>query len=210
MKKFLFFLTFLSFSISIYLSLVHSPAEEKMGELIRIVYIHIPFAWYSFISLTITLIYSILYLLKRDDKFDKIAATGAEIGFLFLTLTILTGSLWAKSVWGTFWVWEPRLTTTLILWFLYFTYLILRNFIETPDKRARISSVLGIIFYVDIPIIYFSVYLWRSVHPLIFTPGKIGIEMPMRIALFANLISFLFLFLIIFDLRYKIYLKEEI
>ena len=180
-----------------------------MGEFVRILYIHVPFAWYSFVSFTITFIFSILYILKREERFDKIAATGAEIGLLFITITIFTGSLWAKSVWGTFWVWEPRLTTTLILWFLYLSYILLRNFIETADKRARISSVLGIIFYMDIPILYFSVYLWRSVHPLVFTPERIAIEIPMQIALFSNLLSFLFLFLMIFDLRYKIYLKEK-
>ncbi|MEO0240851.1 MAG: cytochrome c biogenesis protein [candidate division WOR-3 bacterium] len=211
MKKYLIsILAFISFSISLYFSLINSPPEEKMGELIRILYIHVPFAWYSFVSFTITFICSILYFLKREDRFDKLGASGAEIGFIFITIAILTGSLWAKSVWGVFWVWEPRLTTTLILWFLYLSYLLLRKFIEIPDKRARISGVLGIIFYVDIPIIYFSVYLWRSVHPLIFKLGKIGIETPMQIALFSNLVSFLFLFLLIFDLRYKIYLKEKI
>jgi heme exporter protein C len=208
-RKYLFFiLSFLSFSISLYFSLIFSPTEEKMGELVRILYIHIPFAWYGFVSFTITFIASILYLLKREYKFDKIGATGAEIGFVFITITILTGSIWAKGVWGTFWVWEPRLTTTLILWFLYLSYLLLRNFVETPDKRARLSSVLGIIFYFDIPLVYFSVYLWRSVHPLIFKPSQIGIETPMRIALFLSLIPFLFIFLLIFELRYKIYLRE--
>lgn len=211
MKKYLLpFIAFISFSVSLYLSLIYSPPEEKMGDLIRIFYIHVPFTWYSFVSFTITFIFSILYFLKRNEKFDKIAATGAEIGFVFITIGILTGSLWAKSIWGSFWIWEPRLTTTLILWFLYLSYILLRSFIEIPDKRARISGVLGIVFYVDIPIIYFSVYLWRSVHPLVFKPGYIGIEVPMQIALFSNLISFLFLFLLIFDLRYKIHLKEKI
>ena len=210
MKKYIFFiLAILTLIISLYFSLIYSPPEEKMGELVRILYIHIPFAWYGFFSFTITFISSILYLLKREYKFDKIGAVGTEIGFVFITITILTGSIWAKGVWGVFWVWEPRLTTTLILWFLYLSYLLLRNFVETPDKRARLSSVLGIIFYFDIPLVYFSVYLWRSVHPLIFKPYQIGIEAPMKVALFLSLIPFLFIFLLIFELRYKIYLKEE-
>jgi|Deesub1362B_J571_1020462.scaffolds.fasta_scaffold00021_23 heme exporter protein C len=210
MKKYILaVLAFLTLIFSFYLSLIYSPPEQKMGELVRILYIHLPLAWYSLISFTITFIYSIAYLIKREDKFDKMAATGAEVGFVFITLTLLTGSVWAKGAWGVFWVWEPRLTTTLILWFLYLSYILLRTFIETPDKRARISAVLGIIFYFDIPLLYFSVHLWRSVHPVIFKGSQIGLESAMRFALFSNLVPFLFIFWLIFELRYKIYLKEK-
>lgn len=210
MKKYILAgFAFLSLIFSFYLSFIYSPPEEKMGDLVRILYIHLPLAWYSLISFSITFVSSILYLLRRDEKFDKIAVTGVEIGFLFITLTLLTGSVWAKGVWGVFWVWEPRLTTSLILWFLYLSYLLLRNFIETPDKRARISSVLGILFYFDVPLLYFSVYLWRSVHPVIFKGSKIGLEPSMKIALFSNLIPFFFIFWLIFELRYKIYLRER-
>ncbi len=191
-----------------YLSLLATPAERKMGELVRIMYIHVPQAWISFVSFTLVFIFSVIYLFKRDLKWDILAETSGEVGLLFIILTLITGMLWAKSVWGHFWVWDPRLTTTLILFFLYTAYMIFREFIETPDKRARFSSVLGIIIYVDVPLVYFSVKLWRSVHPSAFKPGDVLITASMRLALFLNVLPYIFLFILIFLLRYKLAKRE--
>lgn len=191
-----------------YLSLLKTPPERKMGDLVRIMYIHVPLAWISFLSFTLVFIFSILYLLKRDLKWDTLSETSGEIGLLFTILTLITGMLWAKAVWGHFWVWDPRLTTTLILFFLYTAYMIMRGFVETYDKRARFSSVLGIIIYVDVPLVYFSVKLWRSVHPSAFTPGDVLITSSMRYALFLNVLPYIFLFILIFLLRYKLAKRE--
>ncbi|MEN3044073.1 MAG: cytochrome c biogenesis protein CcsA [Candidatus Hydrothermales bacterium] len=190
--------------IIFYFSLFVTPPERNMGDLVRIMYIHVPLAWVSMISFTLVFLFSILYLFKKDLKLDIYSESAAEIGVLYNFLTLITGMLWAKAVWGHYWVWDPRLTTTLILFFLYSSYLLLRRFIETPDKRARFSSVLGVIIYVDVPFVYFSVKLWRSVHPSPFTPGDVLITPSMRIALFLSFIPYLFLFLFLFLLRYKI------
>ncbi|MEO0295665.1 MAG: cytochrome c biogenesis protein [candidate division WOR-3 bacterium] len=202
------FLALLTGFFTFYLSLLATPAERKMGDLVRIMYIHVPQAWISFLCFTLVFIFSILYLIKRELKWDILAETSGEIGVLFIILTLITGMLWAKSVWGHFWVWDPRLTTTLILFFLYTAYMIFRGFIETPDKRARFASVLGIIIYIDVPLVYFSVKLWRSVHPSAFTPGDVLITSSMRYALFLNVIPYVFLFILIFLLRYKIAKRE--
>ncbi|MEN3045982.1 MAG: cytochrome c biogenesis protein [Candidatus Hydrothermales bacterium] len=190
--------------IIFYFSLLVTPPERKMGDLVRIMYIHVPVAWVSLLSFTLVFVFSILYIFKRDLIWDIYSESAAEIGVLFNFLTLVTGMLWAKAVWGYYWVWDPRLTTTLILFFLYSSYLLLRGFIDTPDKRARFSSVLGIIIYVDVLFVYFSVRLWRSVHPSPFAPGDVFITSSMKYALFLSFIPYLIFFLLLFLLRYKI------
>jgi len=208
-KEYIFaLLAFLTGVYAFYLSLIATPAERKMGDLVRIMYIHVPQAWLSMISFTLVFIFSVLYLFKRDLKWDKLAESSAEIGILFVILALLTGMLWAKSVWGYFWVWDPRLTTTLLLFFLYAGYMILRGFIETPDKRARFSAVLGIIIFIDVPLVYLSTKLWRSVHPSALRPGDVLITSSMKFALFLNVIPYLFFFILLFILRYRIAKKE--
>jgi|Deesub1362A_J573_1020465.scaffolds.fasta_scaffold04605_3 heme exporter protein C len=208
-KEFLFIaISFLTGIVVFYIALIVSPPEKQMGDFVRIMYIHVPQAWLSMISFTLVFIYSIMYLIKKELKWDLLAETAGEIGLLFIILALLTGMMWAKAVWGHFWVWDPRLTTTLILFFLYAGYIILRNFIETPDKRARFAAVLGILIYVDVPIVYFSVKLWRSVHPTPGKPGDVLITPLMKTALFINVIPYIFLFILIFMLRYKIAQRE--
>ena len=201
-------LAFLTGIYTFYLGLIATPAERKMGDLVRIMYIHVPQAWLAMISFTLVFIFSIIYLVKKDLKWDKLAETSGELGVLFITLALLTGMMWAKSVWGHFWVWDPRLTTTLLLFFLYTGYMILRGFIETPDKKARFAAVLGIIIFIDVPLVYFSVKLWRSVHPSAFRPGDVLITSSMKSALFLNVIPYIFFFIVLFLLRYKIAKKE--
>ncbi len=208
-KEYIFaFLAFFIGLYTFYLALIASPPERQMGDLIRIMYIHVPQAWLAMFSFTLVFIFSILYLVKKDLKWDKMAEVGGELGLLFIILALLTGMMWAKSVWGHFWVWDPRLTTTLILFFLYAGYMILRSFIETPDKKARFASVLGILIYVDVPLVYFSVKLWRSVHPSAFKPGDVLITPLMKTALFLNIIPYFFLFILLFLLRYKLAKRE--
>lgn len=140
---------------------------EYIGDIQRIFYFHVPLAWTMFLSFFLTFIFSIIFLFKKEEKWDIYAFSSAEVGILFATLAIITGSLWAKPAWGAFWTWDPRLTTMLTLWFIFVGYLILRNFVEEPELKARLSAVIGIIGFIDVPFVFLSVRLWRSLHPVV-------------------------------------------
>lgn len=143
-----------------------------LGEVQRIFYFHVPLAWNMFLAFFIAFIASILYLATRKERWDIWAVSAAETGVVFATLATITGSLWARPAWGTYWTWDPRLTTMLILWFLFVGYLLLREFIDDPERRARVSAVVAIIAFLDVPLVFLSVRLWRSLHPVIFEAPK--------------------------------------
>ena len=157
--------------ISLYGVFVAAPTERIMGDVQRIFYFHVPIAIQMTFAYFIVLIASILYLVKQDLFWDRLAACAAELGVLFTSLVLITGILWAKPVWNTWWTWDPRLVTTLIAWFIYVTYFMLRASVADPGKRARFSAVIGIIGFIDIPIIRLSTKWWRSIHPLLSQEG---------------------------------------
>jgi heme exporter protein C len=156
---------------SLYGAFVAAPTERIMGDVQRIFYFHVPVAIQMTFSYFIVLIASILYLVKRDLFWDRLAVCAAELGVLFTSLVLITGVLWAKPVWNTWWTWDPRLVTTLIAWFIYVTYFMLRSSVSDPGKRARFSAVIGIIGFIDIPIVRLSTKWWRSIHPLLSQEG---------------------------------------
>jgi len=130
-----------------------------------------------------------------------LAYTSAEIGVLFITLTIITGSIWAKPVWGTWWTWDPQLTTTFILWILYIVYMILRSTAANDERKARFAAVFGIIAFLDLPLVYVSARLMRGISPVVFGPGGGGIDPRMMVALTVTLIAFTFLFIVLLKQR---------
>ena len=141
------------------------PTEQVMGVVQRIMYFHVPLAWVGFLAFFVVFCASALYLWKGWRRMDALGHSAAEIGVLFTTLMLVTGATWAKPTWGVWWTWDPRLTTALLLWFLYVGYLMLRAYAPTPAQAARYSAAMGIIGFVDVPIVYFSVIWWRAVHP---------------------------------------------
>jgi len=141
------------------------PTERVAGIVQRIMYFHVPLAWVGFLAFFIVFCASILYLWKGKRRWDALAHSAAEIGVLFTSLMLVTGAIWAKPTWGVWWTWDPRLTTALILWLLYVAYLMLRGYASTPSQAARYSAVVGIIGFIDVPIVYFSITWWRTVHP---------------------------------------------
>ncbi len=151
--------------IALYLAFVYAPTDSVQGEAQRIFYIHVPMAWLAYLAYVVILIGSIGFLWKRDFKWDRLARSSAELGFLFTSLVLLTGSIWGRPIWGTWWQWEARLTTTLVLWFIYLGYFLVRSFAGDPERAARYAAVLGIIGAIDIPIIHQSVEWWRTIHP---------------------------------------------
>src|SRR6266508_3345058 len=141
-----------------------APREVTQGNVQRIMYLHVPSVWVAYLAFAVVLVASIAYLGRRSEAADRVAHASAEVGVLFTGLTIATGSIWGKPTWGTWWTWDARLTSTAILFVTYVGYLLLRNVIEDPERRARLSAVVGILGALDIPIVHFSVSWWRTLH----------------------------------------------
>jgi heme exporter protein C len=141
------------------------PTEKNEGVVQRIMYFHIPCAWLSFFAFFVVFICSILFLWKKEREWDIYAHASAEIGVIFCSLVLITGPIWAKPIWGAWWVWDARLTLTLILWLIYIAYLMLRAQTDAGSMRARYAAVLGIIGFLDIPLNHFATLWWRSFHP---------------------------------------------
>ena len=157
-------LSFLIMLASWYWALSIAPSEEHMGEVYRIIYIHVPSAFNAFLWAYVLCFFSIMVLWKKNSQASLWARASAEIGLMFTVLTLATGSIWGRPTWGVWWVWDARLTTTLILALLFAGYLILYNSLAANAQRAKISAVLGIIIAADVPIIYKSVTWWRTLH----------------------------------------------
>jgi heme exporter protein C len=158
-------LALVGMSISIYMIFLYAPEDAVQGEPQRIFYFHVPIAWLAMLGFIVVAIGGIGYLITKDERWDWTARAAAEIGAVFATLTLLTGSIWGKTIWGTWWTWDARLTTTLILWFIYIGYLMLRSYMGRTHSSARAGAVLAIIGAIDVPIIYESVNWWRTLHP---------------------------------------------
>ena len=158
-------LSFILFVGALYLVFIYVPTEETMGIVQRIFYFHVPVAWVAFLAFFIVFLGSILYLWKRESKWDVIASSSAEVGVVFTTLVLITGSIWAKPIWGVWWTWEPRLTTALVLWLIYIAYLTVRSFATDEQRGARFAAVVGIVGFIDVPIVALAITLWRTQHP---------------------------------------------
>lgn len=150
------------------------PADAEQGDVQRLMYVHVPAAWVAFLSFGVVFLGSVAYLKTGRIYWDRIAVSSAEIGVVFCALTIVLGSLWGRPVWGTWWTWDPRLTTTALLLLIYTGYLSLRRVADSPARRARWSAVVGVIGFVDVPIVHMSVVWWRSLHqePTVLRPGS--------------------------------------
>lgn len=148
-----------------YAAMFVAPTERTMGVIQRIFYFHVPSAWTGFVAFFINLIGSIAFLRKRDLKWDRLAVASAEIGVAFFTVVLVTGPIWARPVWGIWWTWDARLTSSFVLWLLYVCYLLLRTLVEETERRAVLSAVFGIFAAFDIPLVYFSIWLFRTQHP---------------------------------------------
>lgn len=200
-------------AVGAYLALVWSPPDIHQGDTMRILYMHVPVAWVAYMAFFFTLVGSALYLWKRDRKWDRLAVASAEIGVLFTALTLTLGSIWAKPIWGVWWTWDPRLTTTAILFVIYAGYLMLRALQPDPAARAKQSAVVGIIGFVDIPIVHMSVLWWRSLHqaPTILRPGLGDPTMDdrMELALMVNLAGFILLFVFLLGQRIRLARLEQ-
>lgn len=204
-------LSFLGMAISTYMAFAYAPTEKIMGQIQRIFYFHMGTVWVATIAFIIVFISSIMFLFKNKRKWDILAYTSAEIGVLFITLTIITGSIWAKPVWGTWWTWDPQLTTTFILWLLYIVYLIIHSGAGEDEKKAKFAAVFGIIAFIDLPLVYISARVMRGISPVVFGPGGGGIAPEMLNTLLVTFIAFTFLFILLLTERIKLEkMKDEV
>ncbi|MGI8756550.1 MAG: cytochrome c biogenesis protein CcsA [Acidimicrobiales bacterium] len=149
------------------LALVASPSDtgpQGMGQTVRIMYVHVPVAVACYTAFLVTAVASAMYLWKRTAGWDALAAASVEVGVVFTALTLATGSIWGHITWGTWWEWDPRLTSTALMFVLYLGYLALRRAIVDPVARAKRSAVLGVVAFINVPIVHFSVDWWRSLH----------------------------------------------
>jgi len=164
--------TAVMFVIALGLVFFYAPREVTMGEVQRIFYFHVPSAWVGGLAFFVTLVAGVAFLRTGDYKWDRVGLSSVEIGITFSLMTLLSGMLWARPIWNTWWTWDPRLTTFTILLLLYFAYLMLRQGIEDSGRRARFASVYGIVAFISVPITYFAIQLARSIHPVLFGPAN--------------------------------------
>lgn len=203
--------TIISIQTSFYLIFIYAPLEATMREVQKIFYIHVSSAWVAFLAFFVVFVLSIMYLVTRKRIYDIYAGISAEIGVVFTTIVMTTGPIWARSSWNTWWAWEPRLTTSLILWFIYLAYIMIRQMDGAWDKKARLSAVFGIIGFIDVPIVFMAIRWWQSkFHPIVFGDGPSqkggGVEPEMLVALIAMTISFTLLYVVL--LQKGVYLAK--
>jgi heme exporter protein C len=194
-----------------YLGLVWAPPDVNQGNVMRIMYMHVPTIMVAYLAFFLVLVSSALYLWKGDLMWDRLASSSAELGVLFTALAIAVGSLWAKPTWGTYWTWDPRLTTTAILFVIYAGYLMLRALQPDPAARARQSAIVGIIGFLDIPIVHMSVTWWRSLHqgPTFRLLQDPLLDDRMEVALMVNMAAFLLLFVFLLGQRLRLAALEH-
>ncbi|HWV56012.1 MAG TPA: cytochrome c biogenesis protein CcsA [Longimicrobiales bacterium] len=198
---------FAAFLASQIFGIATSPPEIGMGHLQKIMYVHLPVVWNGFIAIFIVLVMSTVYLFTRREKHDLLAASAAEIGTVLIGLTLVVGSIWAKPTWGVWWTWDPRLTSTAVLFVIFVGYLALRAFTEDIDRRARWSAAVGILGALNVPIVYMSVRWWRTIHQVQSSPSTV--DPSYVLSLRANAIAFLILLIYFIGRRYQAAVLER-
>jgi heme exporter protein C len=184
------------------------PKGEELGIVQKVFYVHVPSAWVGFLGIIISAIFGIIYLYRRENRYDKLSHSFMEVSVVFITVGLFTGSLWAKPAWGTFWTWDPRLVSMAILWMLALGYLFFRSLVEEEELRAKFSAILSIITAINIPIVFLSIRLFKTLHPAVLkglsTSETYGMDPEISLGLFLNLLS---VSILMFSLSLKRYKK---
>lgn len=194
----------IAMEVALYQALVAAPTERFMGHVQRVFYVHVASAWTAYLAFLVVLVAGVAYLRTRRLGWDRVALASAELGVLLTTATLVTGSLWARRVWGAWWTWEPRLTTTAVLWLIYAAYLALRRAIEDPERRARVAAIFGILGFLDVPVVHMSVQWWRSIHPFTIGPGRMELHPAMLQALLVFVLAMTLLYAALLRLRLRL------
>jgi len=184
-----------------------APEEKSMGQVQKIFYFHVPMSWVSFLAFGVVFAGSIGYLVRGTPFWNDLAQASARVGLVFNTLMLVTGSFWGKAVWGVWWTWDPRLTTSLILWFIYVAYLLVRHFGFEKEQGDRFAAVIGIVGFADVPVVALSITLWQTLHPsaLVF---EAGLTPRMLVTLLVSLAAFSALYLFLLKCDYSLQKPE--
>jgi heme exporter protein C len=178
-------------ALAAYAAFFVAPDERSMGVIQRIFYFHAATAWAGETTFFFCFVVNLLYVWKRSRKFDWLGVSCAEVGVACITVVLITGPIWAKPVWGIWWTWDARLTSTFVLWLLYISYLLLRTLIEEPERRALLSALFGIFAFIDVPIVFGAIRWWRTQHPapvIMGGPGS-GLDPVMKKVFFFNVLA---------------------
>jgi len=197
---------FVLIALTAYLAFHYAPVEKSMGIIQKIFYLHLPSALSSFVAFAVCFYANLMYVFKRQPKWDWLGVSAAEVGLAFISVVLVTGPIWAHPVWGIWWTWDARLTLTFVLWLLYISYLLLRSMLEEPDKRALFSALFGIFAFLDVPLVYFSIRWWRTQHPqpvILGGPGS-GLDPRMRVSYLLVWAAFTGLLILLLNGRYKL------
>ena len=191
--------------------MLFTPVERLQGAAQKIYYIHVPAILSAYMALGVVALMSIVYLWLHDERADRLAESAGEVALLFTTVTLTTGPIWAKPIWGTWWTWDARLTLTLFLWFVTAAYLVLRGAIDDPIMRGRYSAVLAVLAVLLIPFIHLSVYLFRTLHPMpiILKPERPSLPTEMLSTFLISLAAFLFFCMALIRSRYRLALLRD-
>lgn len=198
--------------VAVYIRAIYfTPVEALQGPAQKILYVHAASAWVAFLAFGLVAVTGVLYLWLRDPKLDRVSESSAEVGLVFTTVVLLTGPLWGKPIWGTYWTWDARLTLTLFLWFIYAGYIILRGAIDDREMRARYAAVLGILGAMLVPFIHLSVYIFRTLHPrpVLLKPGAPSMPPEMVTTLVAAFVAFTLLYVWLLRERYQLAVTRD-
>jgi len=196
--------------ISTYLALVFAPTELVMGDVQRVFYFHIGTAWTALLGFILAAVFSVVFLIKKDLKWDRLQVAAIEVSLVFFFITIVLGSIWARPAWNTWWTWDPRLTTAAVTELIYIAYFMLRQGIDDPDRRARFGAVYALIGGISAPITFFAIRLFRTIHPVVIgganveAQGSFGMTADMRVAFFFALFTFTVIFIDLFWHRIRL------
>ncbi|MCX7682106.1 MAG: cytochrome c biogenesis protein [Anaerolineae bacterium] len=184
---------------------LYAPREATMGDVQRIFYFHVSSAWVGFFAFFVAMLGSIGYLVKGQRKWDRLALSSIEVGLAFMAAAVIMGSLWARPVWGTYWTWEPRLTISAVQLLVYLAYLMLRAAVENPEQGARFAAVYGVVAFVTVPVSWFAIRWWRSIHPDMLTSGgEMALTPRMSHTLAASLVALTLLYAAVLRQRMRL------
>ena len=196
--------------VALLMVFLYAPREATMGDVQRIFYFHVSSAWVGFFGFFVTFLAGIGYLARGERRWDVLALSSVEIGLTFITMTVVTGALWARPVWGKYWTWEPRLTISAVQLLIYVSYLMLRAAIDSPERRARFAAVYGMISFVTVPLSWFAIRWWRTLHPDVLTGGE-GMAFTTRMGhtLLVSLAAFTLLYVTLLRHRIRLELARD-
>jgi heme exporter protein C len=190
--------------ISLYAVFVFAPTEQLMGHVQRIFYYHVASAWVGFLAFLVACVAGLLYLGSRRPAWDMVTAASVEIGLLFSTIALVAGALWARPVWNTWWTWDPRLTTTLVMCLYYAATLMLRRLGGSEERNARVGAVLSVVGFVNVPIVFLAIRMWRTIHPVVFSTAGSTVAPRMLAALLASLLAFTAIYTCLLWIRLRV------